>query len=136
MSPEFWIKVICSDASKFTIFKLNDRFIVWWEPNAELDVEILCRTFKHEGSGAMAFGSQRSLIQVRQLIQDIMDQKRKETNEKEIEMVTRLLNECRLLWVFSDIVERTRSTVQSVNQRSTLRNKLGQKRSRRLRKTS
>ena len=59
-SPEFWNKVIWSDESKFTIFKLNGRFVVWRKPNTELDVKNLHSTVKHGGGGVLVWGCMSS----------------------------------------------------------------------------
>lgn len=59
-SPEFWNKIIWSDESKFTIFKLNGRCIVWRKPNTEFDVKNLRPTVKHGGGGVMVWGCMSS----------------------------------------------------------------------------
>lgn len=54
--PEFWKQVIFSDESKFCIFGIKGRQMVWRKPGTALDKQNLVGTVKHGGGGVMVWG--------------------------------------------------------------------------------
>lgn len=55
-SPEFWKQVIFSDESKYCIFGIKGRQIVWRKPGTALEKQNLVGTVKHGGGGIMVWG--------------------------------------------------------------------------------
>lgn len=56
----FWNNVLFSDESKFCIFGMNGRGIVWRKPATEWNKENLFPTVKHGGGGVMVWGCMAS----------------------------------------------------------------------------
>lgn len=54
--PDFWNNVIFSDESKFCIFGIKGRKLVWRKPGTALDIQNLAPTVKHGGGGLMVWG--------------------------------------------------------------------------------
>lgn len=54
--PEFWNKVIFSDESKFCIFGIKGKKLVWRKKGTALDKNNLVPTVKHGGGGIMVWG--------------------------------------------------------------------------------
>lgn len=54
--PEFWKQIIFSDESKFCIFGIKGRQIVWRKSGTELEKQNLVGTVKHGGGGVMVWG--------------------------------------------------------------------------------
>ncbi|GFS39013.1 transposable element Tc1 transposase [Trichonephila inaurata madagascariensis] len=55
--PKFWRAVTFSDGSKFCIFGIKDRKLVWRKPCTALQKEHLVPTLKHSGGGVMVLVS-------------------------------------------------------------------------------
>lgn len=53
---EFWEKVLFTDESKFCIFGIKGKQLVWRKPNTALNPENLKATVKHGGGGVMVWG--------------------------------------------------------------------------------
>lgn len=58
--PEFWNSVIFSDESKFCIFGIKGRKIIWRKNGTALGKQNLVPTVKHGGGGAMIWGCMAS----------------------------------------------------------------------------
>lgn len=56
MAPEFWEKVLFSDESKFCIFGIKGKKLVWRKSGTALNKENLVPTVKHGGGGVMVWG--------------------------------------------------------------------------------
>lgn len=54
--PEFWKQIIFSDESKFCIFGIKGRQIVWRKSGTALEKQNLVGTVKHGGGGIMVWG--------------------------------------------------------------------------------
>lgn len=54
--PEFWEQVLFSDESKFCIFGIKGRKLVWRKNGTALDKQNLFPTVKHGGGGVMVWG--------------------------------------------------------------------------------
>ncbi|GFX40025.1 transposable element Tcb1 transposase [Trichonephila clavipes] len=54
--PQFWGKVLFSDESKFCIFGIKGRKLVWRKLGTALEKENLVPTVKHGGGGVMVWG--------------------------------------------------------------------------------
>ncbi|GFV63279.1 hypothetical protein TNCV_1520981 [Trichonephila clavipes] len=55
--PQFWEKVLFSDESKFFIFGIKGRKLVWRKQGTTLEKGNLVRTIKHGGGGVMVWGA-------------------------------------------------------------------------------
>lgn len=58
--PQFWKQVIFSDESKFCIFGMKGRQLIWRKPCSALQPKNLCPTVKHGGGGIMVWGCMSS----------------------------------------------------------------------------
>ncbi|GFU70191.1 transposable element Tcb1 transposase [Trichonephila clavipes] len=54
--PQFWEKVLFSDESKFCMFGIKGRKLVWRKQGTALEKENLVPTVKHGGGGVMVWG--------------------------------------------------------------------------------
>lgn len=54
--PQFWEKVLFSDESKFCIFGIKGRKLVWRKQGTAFDKQNLVPTVKHGGGGVMVWG--------------------------------------------------------------------------------
>ncbi|GFW40569.1 transposable element Tc1 transposase [Trichonephila clavipes] len=54
--PQFWEKVLFSNESKFCIFGIKGRKLVWRKQGTALEKENLVPTVKHGGGGVMVWG--------------------------------------------------------------------------------
>ncbi|GFX52444.1 transposable element Tc1 transposase [Trichonephila clavipes] len=54
--PQFWGKVLFSDESKFCIFGIKGRKLVWRKQGTALEKENLVPTVKYGGGGVMVWG--------------------------------------------------------------------------------
>ncbi|GFW43213.1 transposable element Tcb2 transposase [Trichonephila clavipes] len=54
--PQFWEKVLFSDESKFCIFGIKGRKLVWRKQGTALEKDNLVPTVKHSGGGVMVWG--------------------------------------------------------------------------------
>lgn len=54
--PEFWEHVLFSDESKFCVFGIKGRKLVWRRSGTALEKENLAPTVKHGGGGVMVWG--------------------------------------------------------------------------------
>ncbi|GFX93865.1 transposable element Tcb1 transposase [Trichonephila clavipes] len=54
--PQFWEKVLLSDESKFCIFGIKGRKLVWQKQGTALEKENLVPAVKHGGGGVMVWG--------------------------------------------------------------------------------
>lgn len=58
--PDFWKRIIFSDESKFCIFGIKGRKIVWRKQGTAYDKQNLSPTVKHGGGGVMVWGCMAS----------------------------------------------------------------------------
>ena len=56
-SPYFWLKVIFSDESKFCVFGIKGRKLVWRKQSTAFEKQYFMPTVKYCGGGVMSLGS-------------------------------------------------------------------------------